>query len=380
MNSIRRSEKGQVLIIVVLLIIAVIGMLALVLDGGMAYTARRKAQNAADAGALSGADTLCRTENALTAQTVALDFAINRNAATTSIALADPTTATVAVTSTVQVDTFFGKLLGTDVIDAGASARAGCFPVCRASNVMPFAWACKAPTGETTDSTSCVIEFGEVGGSGPLYIVMDSDTVNNDFTCQDPPNSGLPANTLDCDLDNDGVNEVLAGGNRSWLNLDGGSGGASEFNRWITTGESPMVYEQRWYGGTPGVRDTVFSSIELRVGDIVAIPVFDKFCDAWPYESCATTDLNDPVVNSSTDNLYFHVVTFAPFQITCVYGGGNDAACPGHDAMALANPTENWDNVRTIEGIFVEGYIPGMVRCPGANNYYTGAYTVHLLP
>ncbi len=50
----RRSEKGQVLIIVMLMMIGLLGFTALAVDGGMIYVERRAAQTAADAGALAG--------------------------------------------------------------------------------------------------------------------------------------------------------------------------------------------------------------------------------------------------------------------------------------------------------------------------------------
>ena len=56
------SEKGQSLVMVALLFMAFAAILALVLDGGNAYAARRQAQNAADAGALAGATYMCEHE------------------------------------------------------------------------------------------------------------------------------------------------------------------------------------------------------------------------------------------------------------------------------------------------------------------------------
>ena len=49
------NERGQTLVIIALFMVAVVGMAALVLDGGHAYAQRRRMQNAADAGALAGA-------------------------------------------------------------------------------------------------------------------------------------------------------------------------------------------------------------------------------------------------------------------------------------------------------------------------------------
>ncbi len=50
-----KREDGQSLVIVALGMVAFIAILALVIDGGNAYAAKRQAQNAADAGALAGA-------------------------------------------------------------------------------------------------------------------------------------------------------------------------------------------------------------------------------------------------------------------------------------------------------------------------------------
>lgn len=52
-------EKGQSLVLIVLLVVALFGFAALAVDGGMLYSNRRASQNAADAAALSAAYTLC---------------------------------------------------------------------------------------------------------------------------------------------------------------------------------------------------------------------------------------------------------------------------------------------------------------------------------
>src|SRR5688572_12970186 len=50
-----KKEDGQVLILIVFGLIGLIGMTALVVDGGLAYSDRRNAQNAADAAAWAAA-------------------------------------------------------------------------------------------------------------------------------------------------------------------------------------------------------------------------------------------------------------------------------------------------------------------------------------
>jgi len=63
MKKARRSESGQVFLILVLLLFGLIGFTALAIDGGMIYSERRRAQNAADAGALAAALAKTQSEN-----------------------------------------------------------------------------------------------------------------------------------------------------------------------------------------------------------------------------------------------------------------------------------------------------------------------------
>jgi hypothetical protein len=55
------SERGQALVLLVLAMVGLLGFTALALDGGMVYTDRRQAQNAADTAALAAA--LARSDN-----------------------------------------------------------------------------------------------------------------------------------------------------------------------------------------------------------------------------------------------------------------------------------------------------------------------------
>lgn len=54
-NKFSRNERGQALIIITFAIIGLIGLTGLTVDGGMAYSDRRHAQNAADSAALAAA-------------------------------------------------------------------------------------------------------------------------------------------------------------------------------------------------------------------------------------------------------------------------------------------------------------------------------------
>ena len=58
MLSSHKHERGQAMVIFVLAIVGLLAFIALAVDGGNTLTERRRAQNAADAGALAGARTL----------------------------------------------------------------------------------------------------------------------------------------------------------------------------------------------------------------------------------------------------------------------------------------------------------------------------------
>src|SRR3972149_1920131 len=58
MSPSNKHERGQAMVIFVLAIAGLLAFIALAIDGGNTLTERRRAQNAADAGALAGARTL----------------------------------------------------------------------------------------------------------------------------------------------------------------------------------------------------------------------------------------------------------------------------------------------------------------------------------
>jgi len=63
MKSKLRSESGQVFVILVLVLGGLIGFTALAIDGGMVFSERRRAQNAADSGALAAALAKAQSQN-----------------------------------------------------------------------------------------------------------------------------------------------------------------------------------------------------------------------------------------------------------------------------------------------------------------------------
>jgi hypothetical protein len=379
LNQSNQNERGQNLIIFAILMIVLVALAGLVIDGGFALAKRREAQNAADAGALAGADALC-AGNPVSAETQARDYAINRNGATT----ADVTLSTkvITVTTTIPHQTFLAAIFGTDVVTTTATASAGCYVPCSGVGVLPVAWACQPPAGNPGDPKTCGIQYGTIDHPGPTYIIMDSKKVDEDFYCQDPPNSGLPADALDCDLNNDGINDLFgAAGNRGWLNLDGGSASASELRDWVLNGYQAELMVHTWFKGSNGDKTVVFKAVQSITPSVVLLPVFDAYCPDVPnttpacagsYHTKPPDPWQDTIVLGNGGGFYYHVISFSAFKITCV-STKKQEYCPGKAAAISANP-QIPDNMKSIEGYFIKDYF-GSGKCDGPS---AGVYTIYL--
>ena len=147
----KKLEQGQVLVIVAISLVALIGLAAVILDGGALLLNRRAAQNAADAAALAGAREYCRNKSAVWGDPndetegdisdIINTYATDNNA--TVLWGNDQTYLTgenvgvieglargeVIVTVEVEHNSFFARLFGEDTLRATADAGAGCFPV-----------------------------------------------------------------------------------------------------------------------------------------------------------------------------------------------------------------------------------------------------------
>lgn len=131
----KKHEKGQALILIVLAIVGMIGLTAVAVDGGMAYSDRRQAQNAADSAALAGALAHARGNNVSVAAMARAASNGYENANTANItvtAVSSPTGAcpgnvagkdiTVNITST--IDTMFGGVVGINDLTNQVTATA----------------------------------------------------------------------------------------------------------------------------------------------------------------------------------------------------------------------------------------------------------------
>jgi Flp pilus assembly protein TadG len=138
------SERGQAIILIVLSIVGLLGLTALAVDGGNAYSERRRAQNAADTAVLDAALAKLRGQNLYTEGLA--------RAASNKYVDADPTAASsspdvnveiynppitgpytgnaeyVQARITATVNTYFGKVVGIDTVTNKVEAVARAKP------------------------------------------------------------------------------------------------------------------------------------------------------------------------------------------------------------------------------------------------------------
>jgi len=130
-------QRGQALIIVALALVALVGMVALVVDGGNAFLDRRNAQNAADSAVLAGALIRINGNGDWVATSVAsaAQNGYNNDGVTNVVAVYSPPRdgpfagdiEYMQVVITSHVNTYFAKVIGrsqlTNVVEATARTK-----------------------------------------------------------------------------------------------------------------------------------------------------------------------------------------------------------------------------------------------------------------
>lgn len=205
MKKIKKQESGQALILIVFAIIGLIGLTALTVDGGNAYSNRRHAQNAADTAAIAAARAKVRHEpwkGAALAIASANGFTDDFSDINTSDALnnvevygceepaadcsgiyaGDPKYLQVKITS--NVDTYFARVIGFEQFTNRVSSIALAEPDTLVPTVLGNAMislmcGCKNEHGWNKDPfTISGNTVSIVGGSG-VFVNSDCDDAFN---------------------------------------------------------------------------------------------------------------------------------------------------------------------------------------------------------
>ena len=407
------DTKGQILVLYAFGIIVLIALAMLVLDGGMLFLNRRSAQAAADAGALAGARTKCNGGSVSEVTSVAEHYAEVENSANDASASWDGTLeGDVEVDVWITQDLFFAQVFDFENFDVPATAAANCYSPGAAKNVLPVAWACRPPVmGAPSSSYDCQMQaldwetemkplirsnfFNETGDviiqgetvqrppfrftgrtgniTDQVYIIMDSDDLVVDMATD-----CMPVGSINCDIDGDGVPNISAAGDRSWLLLEEGKG-AAYLSDWIENGLANPLNIHTWMAGRSGVAASVFRDVEdyatataANPYKFITIPVFDDYCESNPYGEplCSSKIHAEDLIVTNDPNNYFHVIAFAAFYVTCVDNTGS-VSCPAAYAANLPG------SAKSIEGYFVRG-APVTIGPGGTGDVDTGVYVVSL--
>jgi len=369
---------------------AIIGVVALILDGGGILFNRRTAQAAADAGALAGAQRACYGLS--DPKGTAESYAIN-NGATSVEAIVE--NKHVTVIATVENPSFFAKIFGEDTLQATAEATAGCYAV-QGKGAIPLAWRClpNDGSGPFNPDYKCKMQtlnwehigqliVGQVsyldistwnGSSTRTYHmqgtnIVDDDgvppeqfyvVINEDKICFE--DSGDP-NDIICDLQGDGKKDVVMGGDRGWLYL---TADTSSIGDWVDDGPHPdsLLQPHVWLSGKSGNVVTIYILMKTHgyEGSVVLLPIYNVLCngdprtsiDPWTGLYCVDAAHQDPPWSFGVDDFSemqnvdpkYHIIAFAPFYVSCVHKLGD---CPGAQALDL-------DKGPVLEGFFLSEY------------------------
>ena len=349
-------EKGQTLVLVAVMMMALLGLTAIAVDLSYVFVQRRNMQNAADAGALTGARVVAGFSANPTVSLRHRDIyyevlrAVQANGARdmeaylvrcgdrvpyyelgpNDYSAAQRSTACgVWVEASNTFGTFFAQLFTVNELSATAQAQAEFGMPRYANGISPIA----------VRDTIFRNGLTEIGGS---YTFWDSKKQEGGGA-----NRGWLA--LDCVLPSTGSNcDASAAKLKQWMNPP------------YYTGQ---VDNGNFVAGDPGVRTAVLH--EAEIPERLIIPVFDTIFHYTSYRYC---NRNDPKYNWSkckakeehegtipvftADNklngkYYYHVIGFAIFEVTGKGHQGGDKYLTG--ALTHEVITADWQGPEHIE-------------------------------
>jgi hypothetical protein len=246
-------------------------------DVGNGYLMRRRMQNAADAGALAGAYALCKLQPATTAAATARDFMQRNGVDAADIGSTDVkiTGGRVDVRAATTSTTFLAGLLGQPLVGAAADASATCGRATSACGLWPVAFELAL-----YESATC----------GERIVIWNADNDDEEVTCKV---GGVPkpiCDCYDCDLDNNGANdiEIFTGQSRGWLDFSEAldplypdtcktSGcGAAELKCRLLNDSGSKLTLPTCVAGLHGVKAGAKAAVDARTGDVVRLPLYDS--------------------------------------------------------------------------------------------------------
>jgi hypothetical protein len=245
----REQERGQIIAIFALALVAIVAMTGLVLDGGSSTVQRRDEQNVADSAAIAAAYNYVNTKSVGQATQAARDVAAangythlsNQVVIDVNITTGNPSTFVVAVTKPHQ-NTFSG-VVGLSSWDVSTTATAIGGQPNAAYGVMPVMFNQKVLANGSGPGN--VLTYAEPG-SGTQDVPQTNDTFNWTVFCDDPGCSGTNADssTVEGLIEAEGLNEKVT----------------------LTDGIAPL---------NAGAHTTLFSDMAAWIGEEFPVPIVD---------------------------------------------------------------------------------------------------------
>lgn len=328
-------RDGQALVLIVVAFVAMLGMTALVIDGGNAYAQQRRAQNWTDGAANAGAVQLLRRLVGVAGTEAEwhqrVTDAVNESVAPDGL------------DTIVQMEytDISGNALPPDGDGSPIPDNTAGVHVMGSRGFSTFFSGLLGMTGftATTEATSVAgySNGAGIGGVIPVtFPVLYTQCDGNDLVVNGNWPVG-PANRIVVPMCSNGP------GNVGWIDWTPTGGGASELADAITTPNNPPISTPKWYyiSQTGSISSSqVQTAMESWIDKEILLPIFyaDE-TDPLP-GTCNSTPANDKTAladcptadrGGNGSNQWYYLVTFGSFHLEEVYLNGGDAgACnPG---------------------------------------------------
>jgi hypothetical protein len=362
----RAAERGQALVLMVGGMIAVVAMVALIVDGGNAWSQQRIVQNGSDATAEAGAIVMAQRFAGVTTPAAGWDATVE--SAITTAAAANGVTITAAYytdicgiplradgSAALNADGSANLAIADRVGSGALPATVSTTPDCPSHVVGPAAGVMVLgqkviPTYLAGAIGLNAITVSKQATAAAGYL-QESCTADTGDACALLPVT-IPVDIVSCDGSNNPVNTgtpwILGKvykvplckngpGNVGWLDWTPPGGGTSELIQSINTPNNPAISLPSWQyiTSTGNVNSAgVETAIRNYDGQIVLIPQFDLTCNTG--HNAAPPDSTSPAINTAPNygcpagdlggngqNQWYRLPSFAHFQLC----SSTDADC-----------------------------------------------------
>jgi hypothetical protein len=326
------NERGQILVIVAVGMLAIIAMVGVVIDGGFAWGQQRDTQNAADAASEAGA--LRLAENLPYQHATPPVTAPNGNAEVRASVLAAATTYEVTVEEAWYTDWFGNRiggapLIGPSQLPGGAAPSSAEGVEVTTTKTFDTFIAQIVGIDEMTARTDAIAHAGYIDTIGegnvmPVTLPLNVTTCTN-TNRPDTDGSQWPLGTLQVfPLCSSGP------GNVGWLDWTPPGGGVSELAEAIRHPNNPQMTIPGWFyidqSGNPSSPSQITAALDTYVdGDTeVIIPLFDATCEDQPPNQEADACETGP---GNGQQQWYHLGGWIALDLEWIDLNGGRSAC-----------------------------------------------------